>query len=258
MSRETLIDLLYLFSATTFVLALKGLGSPKRARYGNMVAAFGMIVAVVATFFKYVDGHPLHHVWLILLAMLIGVLIAVPVARFVKMTAMPQLVAIFNGVGGGAACLVSITEFVHIKASHPATYVILEVLLGVLIGTVSFSGSAIAFAKLQELMTGRPVTYPAQQVINAAIGAIVNLLLLAWIWHLRARPEAQWRKREISSKERRSEKLQVVLAIVTLLLVGLETWTHTLVHRKAPAPPAVSQTFSHSENAQHEYAATRV
>jgi len=82
--------------------------------------------------------------------------------------------------------------------------------------------------------------------------------LLAWIWHLRARPEAQWRKREISSKERRSEKLQVVLAIVTLLLVGLETWTHTLVHRKAPAPPAVSQTFSHSENAQHEYAATRV
>jgi NAD(P) transhydrogenase subunit beta len=87
------------------------------------------------------------------------------------MTAMPQLVAIFNGVGGGAACLVSITEFVHIKASHPATYVILEVLLGVLIGSVSFSGSAIAFAKLQELMTGRPVTYPGQQVINAIIGA---------------------------------------------------------------------------------------
>jgi NAD(P) transhydrogenase subunit beta len=178
MSRETLIDLLYLFSATTFVLALKGLGSPKRARYGNMVAAFGMLVAIVATFFKYVDGHALHHVGLILLAMLIGVLIAVPVARFVKMTAMPQLVAIFNGVGGGAACLVSITEFVHIKASHPATYVTLEVLLGVLIGTVSFSGSAIAFAKLQELMTGRPVTYPGQQVINALIGAAAVVLIV--------------------------------------------------------------------------------
>ena len=103
MSRETLIDLLYLFSATTFIVAFKGLGSPKRARYGNMVAAFGMLVAIVATFFKYVDGHPLHHVWLILLAMLIGVVIAVPTARFVQMTAMPQLVAIFNGVGGGAA-----------------------------------------------------------------------------------------------------------------------------------------------------------
>ena len=178
MSRETFIDLLYLFSATTFVVALKGLGSPKRARYGNMVAAFGMLVAVVATFFKYVDGHPLHHVGLILLAMLIGVLIAVPVARFVKMTAMPQLVAIFNGVGGGAACLVSITEFVHIKASHPATYVTLEVLLGVLIGTVSFSGSAIAFAKLQELVTGRPITYPAQQFINAIIGAGALVLIV--------------------------------------------------------------------------------
>jgi NAD(P) transhydrogenase subunit beta len=183
-SRETLIDLLYLFSATTFIVALKGLGSPKHARRGNMVAAFGMLVAIVATFFKYVDGHALHHVWLIVLAMFIGVIIAVPTARFVKMTAMPQLVAIFNGVGGGAASLVSITEFIHIRSSHPATYVILEVLLGVLIGTVSFAGSAIAFLKLQELMTGRPVTYPGQQLINglvgvAALSLIVTILVTA-------------------------------------------------------------------------------
>jgi len=183
-SRETLIDLIYLFSAATFIVALKGLGSPKHARRGNMIAAFGMLVAVVATFFKYVDGHSLHHVWLILLAMFIGVIVAVPTARFVKMTAMPQLVAIFNGVGGGAASLVSMTEFIHIKSTRPATYVILEVLLGVLIGTVSFAGSAIAFAKLQELMTGRPVTYPGQQVINgvvglAAVALIVTILVTA-------------------------------------------------------------------------------
>jgi NAD(P) transhydrogenase subunit beta len=177
-SRETLIDLLYLFSATTFLVALKGLGSPKRARYGNMVAAFGMLVAVVATFFKFVDGHALHHVGLILLAMFIGTIIAVPTARFVEMTAMPQLVAIFNGVGGGAASLVSITEFVHIKSTNPATYVTLEVLLGVLIGTVSFSGSAVAFAKLQELMTGRPVTYPGQQIINAIVGVVALALIV--------------------------------------------------------------------------------
>jgi NAD(P) transhydrogenase subunit beta len=170
--------LLYLFSATTFVLALKGLGSPKHARQGNMLAAFGMAVAVGATFFKYVDGHSLHHVWLILLAMFIGVIVAVPTARYVKMTAMPQLVAIFNGVGGGAASLVSITEFVHIKSSHPATYVTLEVLLGVLIGTVSFSGSAIAFAKLQELMTGRPITYPGQQAINGLVGLVSVALIV--------------------------------------------------------------------------------
>jgi NAD(P) transhydrogenase subunit beta len=190
-SRETLINLLYLFSATTFLFALKGLGSPKRARRGNLIAAGGMLVAIVATFFKYVDGHPLHHVGLIALGIFIGTVVAVPVARFVKMTAMPQLVAIFNGVGGGAAALVSITEFVHIKSTHPATYVTLEVLLGVLIGTVSFSGSSIAFAKLQELMTGRPVTYPGQQIINAVIGAgalalIVTILvtestLLLWV-----------------------------------------------------------------------------
>jgi len=177
-SRETVIDLLYLFSATTFLVALKGLGSPKHARKGNLVAAFGMLVAIVATFFKFVDGHALHHVGLILLAMFIGVIIAVPTARFMKMTAMPQLVAIFNGVGGGAASLVSITEFIHIKSTSPATYVTLEVLLGVLIGTVSFSGSTIAFAKLQELMTGRPVTYPGQQFINAVIGVVALGLIL--------------------------------------------------------------------------------
>jgi NAD(P) transhydrogenase subunit beta len=178
MSRGTLIDLFYLFSATTFLVALKGLGSPKRARLGNAVAAFGMLVAIVATFFKFVDGHPLHHVWLILLAMFIGAIIAVPTARLVEMTAMPQLVAIFNGVGGGAASLVSITEFVHIKSTNPATYVTLEVLLGVLIGTVSFAGSAIAFAKLQELMTGRPVTYPGQQIINAIVGVVALALIV--------------------------------------------------------------------------------
>jgi NAD(P) transhydrogenase subunit beta len=177
-SRGTLIDLLYLFSATTFIIALKGLGSPKHARRGNMVAAFGMLVAIVATFFNHVGGHSLRHVWLILLAMAIGVIVAVPTARFVKMTAMPQLVAIFNGVGGGAAALVSITEFIHIKSSHPATYVILEVLLGVLIGTVSFAGSAVAFAKLQELMTGRPVTYPGQQLINGVVGVAALALIV--------------------------------------------------------------------------------
>ncbi len=178
MSRGTLIDLLYLVAATTFLLALKGLGSPKRARLGNVIAAVGMLVAVVATFFQHVDGHSLHHVGLILLGMAIGLIVAVPVARFVKMTAMPQLVAIFNGVGGGAAALVSITEFIHIKSTHPATYVTLEVLLGVLIGTVSFSGSAIAYAKLQELMTGRPVTYPGQQLINALVGLAALVLIV--------------------------------------------------------------------------------
>jgi hypothetical protein len=70
----------------------------------------------------------------------------------------------------------------------------------------------------------------------AAVGAVLNLAVLAWIWHLRARPSAQWRRREISPKERRSERLQVVLAVLTLVLVGLETWTHPMVHRTGPPP----------------------
>jgi len=74
----------------------------------------------------------------------------------------------------------------------------------------------------------------------AAVGAVANLLVLGWIWHLRNRPSAQWRRRELSAKEKRSERLQVVLAIVTLILVGLETWTHGMVHRTGPAPPGHS------------------
>ncbi len=125
-----------------------------------------------------VRAHSLN-LMLTLVAMVIGASVAVPAARKVKMTAMPQMVAIFNGVGGGAAALISIVVFL-IEAPHkPAVYRIAEVLFGVLVGSVSFSGSAIAFAKLQELMTGRPVTYPAQQVINALVGVAIVALAIA-------------------------------------------------------------------------------
>jgi NAD(P) transhydrogenase subunit beta len=168
-SRGTFIDLCYLIALAGFILALKGLGSPKHARLGNIIGASGMLLAIGVTF-----AHPnLHHLVLIIIAMVIGVAVGVPAARLVKMTAMPQMVAIFNGVGGGAAALVSITEFVGTDTKTVATYKVLEVLFGVLVGSVSFSGSAIAFAKLQELMTGRPVTYPAQQVINAIVGIVI-------------------------------------------------------------------------------------
>jgi hypothetical protein len=79
-------------------------------------------------------------------------------------------------------------------------------------------------------------------LVLAAAGAVINLAVLAWIWHLRARPSAQWRRREISRKERRSERLQVALAILTLVLVGLETWTHSIVHRTGPPPAAHAAT----------------
>jgi H+-translocating NAD(P) transhydrogenase subunit beta len=173
-SRGTILDLIYLFAALTFILALKGLSNPRRAKAGNFVAMVGMAAAVGATFFR---PH-LHHLVPMVAAMVVGAAIGIPTSRFVKMTAMPQLVAIFNGVGGGAAALVSIAEFIRINPTNPPTYVVLEVLLGVLIGTVSFSGSAIAFLKLQELMTGRPITYPGQQLLNAVLGLVAVVLVV--------------------------------------------------------------------------------
>jgi NAD(P) transhydrogenase subunit beta len=173
---DTGIDLVYLLAAIGFILALKGLSSPKHARNGNILAATAAALAVGFTFaYPQVRAHTLNLV-LTLVAMAIGAAIAVPAARKVKMTAMPQMVAIFNGVGGGAAALISIVVFLIEAPGKPAVYRIAEVLFGVLVGCVSFSGSAIAFAKLQELMTGRPVTYPAQQVINAVVAVAIIAL----------------------------------------------------------------------------------
>ena len=187
MSRGTVIDLCYLVAAISFILALKGLSSPKRARSGNLLAAAGMALAIGATFVTAGLGH----VGLMVIAMVVGVAIGVPAARLVKMTAMPQMVAAFNGVGGGAAAVVSITEFIGADTKVLATYKILEVVFGVLVGAVSFGGSALSFVKLQELMPTRPVTYPAQQVINAivgltALGIVVAILVtssttLVWV-----------------------------------------------------------------------------
>ncbi len=173
MTLNTWIDLAYLLAAIGFILALKGLSSPKHARNGNLLAAAAAAVAVGFTFaYPEVRAHALNLV-LTLVAMVVGAAIAVPAARLVKMTAMPQMVAIFNGVGGGAAALVSIVVFLIEAPGKPAVYRIAEVLFGVLVGCVSFAGSAIAFAKLQELMPGRPVTYPAQQVINGVVGVVI-------------------------------------------------------------------------------------
>ena len=174
-------DLAYLIAIAGFIFALKGLSSPKHARRGELVgAAAAATLAIAMTFTLPTLRHSGWNLTLTIIAMVLGAAIAVPVARFVKMTAMPQLVAVFNGVGGGAAALISIVELLHLHSLglQPAVYVTAEVLLGVLIGSVSFSGSAIAFIKLQELITGRPITYPGQQVINALVGAAIGVMII--------------------------------------------------------------------------------
>jgi NAD(P) transhydrogenase subunit beta len=171
----------YLAAIIGFVAALKGLSSPRGARRGNLIGAAAAFLALGITFSDSTVYHSPLNVALAGVAMAVGAVVAVPAARLVKMTAMPQMVAAFNGVGGGAAALISMVEWLHWHSVgiHPATYQIVEVLLGVLIGSVSLSGSAIAFAKLQEIMATRPITYPAQQAINATAGVAALGLTLA-------------------------------------------------------------------------------
>ena len=168
MSR-TAYDLLGLLAAVLFIMALKGLSSPKSARRGNLLGALGAFIATVAVFF-YADPEyslPLENLEWILGAMAVGVVIAVPAARVVKMTQMPQMVALFNGVGGGAAALVAIVEYIKLGDSAGFATVLATVFT-VVVGCVSFSGSIVTFLKLQELMTTRPVILPAGRFLIGA------------------------------------------------------------------------------------------
>ena len=163
-------NLLYLIPIAAFILALRFLSSPRHARRGNQIGALGMLVAVVVTLFKsdVVTGW-----WWMAGGALIGSVIGVVGARKVKMTAMPQMVALFNGVGGGAAALISLVEFHGVWAAGGNVGVErgISTAFSALIGSVSFAGSMVAFGKLQELVSGRPITYPGQQFVNAAVFA---------------------------------------------------------------------------------------
>ena len=153
--------LLYLLAAVLFILALMGLNSPRTARRGNLVGAAGAVLGVATVFLSArLDNIP----W-ILGAIAVGSAVAAPVARRVKMTQMPQLVAAFNGVGGGAAALVALLELAHTEDA----WVRLAIAFTLLVGAVSFAGSAVTFAKLQELMTTRPVVFRGLPVIMAAV-----------------------------------------------------------------------------------------
>jgi NAD(P) transhydrogenase subunit beta len=160
-------NLLYLITIVAFVLALRFLSNPAHARRGNQVGAIGMLAAIVVTWVK-TGGTSW---WALVLGMAVGGGLGAVVARKVKMTAMPQMVALFNGVGGGAAALISLAELHRIlpEPGRPRTDIAVAIVLSGLIGAISFAGSLIAFAKLQELLSGRPITYAGQQVVNATL-----------------------------------------------------------------------------------------
>jgi NAD(P) transhydrogenase subunit beta len=164
-------QLAYLLAAVCFILALKGLSSPKHARRGNLVGALGAVLACIVVFFY---AH-LDHVIPILVAIVVGTAVGFVGAQRVQMTQMPQLVALFNGVGGGAAALVALLELADlVDQSGVERFTLAATAFTILVGSVSFAGSLVTFAKLQELMTSRPVIFPGLPVVFglAILGAL--------------------------------------------------------------------------------------
>jgi proton-translocating NAD(P)+ transhydrogenase subunit beta len=185
-SRTDAINLAYLVTIVTFILALRFLSSPAHARLGNWLGAAGMTIAIAATFAR--EG--LHNYASILIVMAAFAPIGAYAARAVKMTAMPQMVALFNGVGGGAAALVALAEF-HAHLPEPGRLSAessISTVLSALIGSLSFAGSMVAFGKLQDLVSGRPIVYPGQKVGNVAL--LAGLVALGVV--IVAGPQHEW------------------------------------------------------------------
>jgi len=178
---HALIPLTYLIAAVTFVLGLKGLSGPKTAVNGNRIAAAGMLLAVAATFFD-IEFQTYGVTGLIVTAagLLVGGSAGFYGARVVKMTAMPQMIALFNGAGGGAAALVSILELSRgLTGAGVMPGETISSMLGLMIGAVSFSGSAVAFGKLQGLITPKAFKYSGQQIVTSVLfGGMILLSLL--------------------------------------------------------------------------------
>jgi NAD(P) transhydrogenase subunit beta len=176
----TWVRLAELLAAVLFILALKGLSSPKSARRGNLLGAAGAAIATAVVFFygqEYYGG-PVKHLPQILGAIAIGSIIGWVAARRVQMTQMPQMVALFNGVGGGAAAVISVIEFLSVESE--SIPILTATIFTVVVGSVSFTGSLLTYAKLQELMTSRPVVIPLGRfiTIGIAVATIATAVLL--------------------------------------------------------------------------------
>src|ERR1039458_1284206 len=168
LQNESFLDVLYIIAFGLFIQGLRGLSGPTTAVRGNRIAAVGMAIAVIATLLQPGEGN-----WgLIALGVALGTAVGVPAARQVKMTAMPQMVALFNGVGGGAVFLIAWAEFRDYGSSYSGvrTYVAFFSEFAAIVGLVSFWGSNIAFGKLQEVIPGRPISFgSAQQIVNLVL-----------------------------------------------------------------------------------------
>jgi NAD(P) transhydrogenase subunit beta len=175
-----LFHLAYLLSAILFIVGLKFLSSPARARHGNLVAALGMGLATVTTLaIVFMPGSGFHNQGLILIAIAIGAVLGTWGARWVQMTDMPQMVALLNGFGGGSAALISTAEFLHgvMTGVHPGVTASASTMFGCVIGSLSFSGSLVAFGKLQGIISERAITSGLQKLMNALLFLAILVLV---------------------------------------------------------------------------------
>jgi NAD(P) transhydrogenase subunit beta len=185
------IDILYIVAFGMFIYGMSGLTGPRTAVRGNKIAGAGMTIAVIATLLTKHALHGSSTPWLILLGLVIGVAIGIPAALRVQMTQMPQMVALFNGVGGGAVALIAWIEYRHHFASGGSDWALkaeIPSLFAAIVGSISFWGSNIAFAKLQEILPGKPIKLPGQSLINGVLFAIavVSAVVLASGTHSQA------------------------------------------------------------------------
>ena len=177
-------DGLYIVAFSLFIYGMSGLTGPRTAVRGNLIAATGMAVAIVSTLIQphVFDGSSTP--WLIALGLVLGTAVGIPAARRVRMTAMPQMVALFNGVGGGAVAIIAWVEYRHHFLSGGGNWALkseIPSLLAAIIGSISFWGSNIAFGKLQAILPGRPIRLPGQVIFNVAlfVVAITSAIVLA-------------------------------------------------------------------------------
>jgi proton-translocating NAD(P)+ transhydrogenase subunit beta len=182
------IDALYIVAFSMFIYGMSGLTGPRTAVRGNLIAAGGMAVAVIATFLTKGIWSGSSTPWLIALGIVLGTAVGIPAALRVRMTAMPQMVALFNGVGGGAVALIAWVEYRHQFGGSYALRVEIPSLFAAIIGSISFWGSNIAFGKLQEILPGRPIKLPGQAFINLALFlvAVASAVVLAAGTHSQA------------------------------------------------------------------------
>jgi len=176
--KENLILIAYIISAILFIIGIKRLGKVDTARQGNFLSAVGMLIAIIATLFM-MDAIPLE--WVIT-GIAIGAIIGAVSATKVAMTAMPEMVAIFNGFGGGASALVASAEFfkIHVgSAANNDTTTLITIMLSVIIGSLTFTGSFIAWGKLQGKISGQPITYPGQNMVNGLI--LVGMVIFGYL-----------------------------------------------------------------------------